>query len=312
MIHKIDYPHYHSHLSQVLLIDVRSPGEYHHAHIPGAYSLPLFTNEERAIVGTAYKKESKEKAIKIGLDYFGPKMRQMVEEVERLLGDNKKVAVHCWRGGMRSGGVAWLLDLYGFEVYTLIGGYKAYRNLVLDNFTKPYHLKRICGYTGSGKTKQLITYRNEGRQIIDLEGLAQHKGSTFGHIGMQDQPSQEMFENMLYHELINLDGDKEILIEDESIRLGHVAIPKSFYDQMRMSTKEKIDLPFEQRLDNILNEYGSLSIQDMHDAILRIKKKLGGLEAQNAINYILQGDIKSGFAILLRYYDRVYDLAEKR
>src|SRR5690348_9334071 len=108
------------------VLDVRSPGEYSHAHIPGAYSLPLFTDEERKVVGTTYKQQSREAAIKVGLDYFGPKMRSMVEEVEKLCEKRggKTVLVHCWRGGMRSAGVAWLLDLYGFKVYTLVGGYK--------------------------------------------------------------------------------------------------------------------------------------------------------------------------------------------
>src|ERR1043165_4296362 len=122
------------------ILDVRSPGEYTHAHIPGAYSLPLFTDEERKAIGTAYKQESREAAIKIGLDAFGPKMRTMIERVERLLQEGKypksedgqhTVLVHCWRGGMRSAAIAWLLDLYGFDVYLLEGGYKTYRHWVI-------------------------------------------------------------------------------------------------------------------------------------------------------------------------------------
>ena len=128
------------------VLDVRSPGEFSHAHIPGAYSLPLFSDEERKVVGTAYKQENREKAIKIGLSYFGNKMVSMIEEVEKLIADRKhsnisrSVLVHCWRGGMRSAGVAWLLDLYGFTVYTLSGGYKAYRNWVLKQFEGTYNI----------------------------------------------------------------------------------------------------------------------------------------------------------------------------
>src|SRR4249920_1667669 len=130
------------------VLDVRSPGEYKHAHIPGAYSLPLFNDEERKIVGTAYKQESREQAIKIGLDFFGSKMRKIIDEVSAIVQDKKftkqaplypvsetyskpPVIVHCWRGGMRSAGVAWVLDLYGFKVYTINGGYKYYRKWVL-------------------------------------------------------------------------------------------------------------------------------------------------------------------------------------
>ena len=143
------------------VLDVRSPGEFKHAHIPGANSLPLFTDEERKVVGTAYKQESKEKAIKLGLTYFGVNMVTMVEKVESIVGgwqmtnDRKRhanqataekcVLVHCWRGGMRSAGVAWLLDLYGYKVYTLIGGYKAYRKWVLEQFEKEYPLRIIEG-----------------------------------------------------------------------------------------------------------------------------------------------------------------------
>src|SRR6476619_2099461 len=126
------------------VLDVRSPGEYKHAHIPGAYSLPLFTDEERKVVGTAYKQKSREEAIKIGLDYFGSKMRPMVEEAEKLTANKRNtVLIYCWRGGMRSAGVAWLMDLYGFKVYTLAGGYKAFRNYVLQSFEHPYEFKIV-------------------------------------------------------------------------------------------------------------------------------------------------------------------------
>jgi tRNA 2-selenouridine synthase len=197
------------------VFDVRSPGEYNHAHIPGAISLPLFSDEERKIVGTAYKQESRQQAIKTGLDFFGPKMRKMVEDVESIVGsresvvvnsqlpthDSRLILVHCWRGGMRSAAVAWLLDLYGFKVYTLIGGYKKFRNHVLDTFQFPFRFNILGGFTGSGKTELLKSLEEKGEKVIDLEGIAQHKGSAFGNIGMPEQPSQEMFENLLAQEV---------------------------------------------------------------------------------------------------------------
>jgi len=197
------------------VIDVRSPGEYSHAHMPGALSMPLFTDEERAVVGTTYKQESREKAIKIGLDFFGPRMRKMVEEIESIVGSresevinhtlgtndyrlptNNSILVYCWRGGMRSSAVSWLLDLYGFKVYTLIGGYKKFRNYVLDSFKKEYSFKILGGYTGSGKTETLKQLKKNGATVIDLEEIAIHKGSAFGNIGLPKQPTQEMFENL--------------------------------------------------------------------------------------------------------------------
>jgi tRNA 2-selenouridine synthase len=180
-----------------LVLDVRSPGEFNHAFMPGALPLPLFSDEERKEVGTAYKQVSREQAIKIGLDAFGPKMRRMVEEVEekaaaRGLPAKCPVYLYCWRGGMRSGAVAWLLDLYGFEVHVLAGGYKAFRNYVLDTFTLelPYHI--LGGYTGSGKTELLHRLKELGETVVDLEGLAGHKGSAFGNIDRLPQPTQEM------------------------------------------------------------------------------------------------------------------------
>ena len=167
------------------LLDARSPGEYDHAHIPTAISFPLFTDEERKIVGTTYKQKSREDAIKIGLDFFGPKMRKMVEEAENMISkrqlaignneDSKSVFVYCWRGGMRSAAIAWLLDLYGFKVYTLAGGYKAFRNHVLQTFEQPFQFKILGGYTGSGKTEVLNELEKQGETVIDLEKIASHK-----------------------------------------------------------------------------------------------------------------------------------------
>nr|WP_262901473.1 tRNA 2-selenouridine(34) synthase MnmH [Flavihumibacter profundi] len=303
------------------VLDVRSPAEFSHAAIPGAYSLPLFTDDERKVVGTAYKQNSREQAIKIGLGYFGPKMRGMVEEVESLLekrskstGSNEEkpagtVLVHCWRGGMRSAGVAWLLDLYGFKVYTLIGGYKAFRKFALHSFTIPYAIKIVGGYTGSGKTALLKRLGRLGDPVIDLEALASHKGSAFGHFGQPDQPSQEMFENKLAMELFRLQQqatNKSCWIEDESLRIGTVLIPPDFYKQMRNSPCYFLDIPFESRLQYILKDYGRTDRDKLINAVLRIQKRLGGLETKTAINCLVENDLNGAFAILLKYYDKWY------
>lgn len=327
------------------VIDVRSPGEYNHAHIPGALSMPLFTDEERAVVGTAYKQESREKAIKLGLDFFGPKMRGMVEEVESVIGRQSAinsqqnsqlqtancVLVYCWRGGMRSGAVSWLLDLYGFKVYTLVGGYKKFRNHVLDRFKKEYLFKILGGYTGSGKTETLKQLKRNGETVIDLEELAIHKGSAFGNIGLPKQPTQEMFENLLALELIqsaisnqqsaNVGLESEnssptadyrlrtansVWLEDESQRIGLVNIPNELWKKMRSSPVYFLDIPFEERLKHINEEYGELDKQKMIDAIIRIKERLGGLEAKNSINHLESNNTIESFRILLKYYDKWY------
>lgn len=297
---------------QYPVFDVRSEGEFFHAHIPGAHSLPLFNNEERKIVGTAYKQESKQKAIKIGLKYFGTKMVKMVEAVEKITAekDTRTVLVHCWRGGMRSAGVAWLLDLYGFKVHTLVGGYKAYRNWVLKQFERPYPIKIIGGFTGSGKTDLLHELGKRGEPIIDLEGLAHHKGSAFGAMGQAPQPTQEMFENLLAEALfqyqMQLSDDQVIWMEDESQRIGEVNIPTVLFKQMRTKQVLFLEIPFEERLSYIMQGYGHFSKEQLVNAIIRIKKRLGGLETKNAINCLLEDDVKGCFAILLKYYDKGY------
>ena len=302
-----------------LVFDVRSPGEYNHAHFPEAISLPLFTNEERAIVGTAYKQESREIAIRLGLDFFGVKMRKMVEEADSIIKShdkkhNKVVLIHCWRGGMRSSAVAWLFDLYGYKVYTLAGGYKAYRNWVLQQFSKEYKLNILGGYTGSGKTIILKELNRIGHTVIDLEGLANHKGSAFGAIGEKPQPGQEMFENLLANELFYkssvLPGEsrspRSIWLEDESQRIGSVMLPNPFWDSMRQSPVFFIEIDFDERLKYLVHTYGLFEKEKLVNAIIRIQKRLGGLETKNAIHHLLENDVSSCFSILLHYYDRLY------
>ena len=297
------------------VIDVRSPGEYEHAHIPGAYSVPLFSDEERKVVGTAYKQKNRETAIKLGLDFFGPKMRQMVETVEAIVKKHaapgysvsgKQILVHCWRGGMRSAAVAWLLDLYGFNVYTLVGGYKKYRQYVLAQLELKYPFKVLGGYTGSGKTYVLEEMEKRKRVVINLEFIAKHKGSAFGAIGMPKQPSQEMFENLLAKELAEKKEEDEIWVEDESQRIGLVNVPINLWNHIRTCTIFFLDIPFEERLKHITEEYGQLNRERVKAAIIRIGKRLGPLETKTALQLLEEENITECFRILLKYYDKWY------
>jgi len=301
-------------VSNYLIIDVRSPGEYAHANIPNAFSLPLFTNEERAQIGTTYKQQSRAAAIKLGLPFFGAKMQDMIEQVEgwvatyeKIHGSKPKILVHCWRGGMRSAAVAWLLDLYGFKTEQLTGGYKAYRNWVLAQFEKNYSMKVLGGYTGSGKTEILLQLQKSKLPVIDLESLANHKGSAFGALGQNQQASQEQFENNLASALLNISVKHSYFwIEDESQRMGKNMLPISFFKNLRNSICYFIDIPFAARLQFIIQGYGSFDIADLIAATLRIQKRLGGLETKTAVNLLVENNIEGAFSILLQYYDKVY------
>ena len=298
------------------VIDVRSPAEFSHAHIPGAYSLPLFTDAERAQVGTVYKQASREQAIKIGLDVFGPKMRQIVEAAEDIIRSRKvedklpgTLLVYCARGGMRSSALTWLFDLYGFTVYRLEGGYKSYRNRVLHQLELDYNFEIIGGGTGSGKTAMLHLLQQSFYVVLDLEYLAQHKGSAFGGLGQEPQPSQEMFENRLADRLEEIQRkhpNMPVYLEDESQRIGSVNIPGQLWQRIQQKPMLALDIPFEARLDYITEEYGNLPIEGLINAIVRIKKRLGPLETKTAISHLVEGDTSACFNILVRYYDKQY------
>jgi tRNA 2-selenouridine synthase len=209
---------------------------------------------------------------------------------------------------MRSAAVAWLLDLYGYKVIQLIGGYKAYRNWVLAQFSLSYPLKVLGGYTGSGKTEILHELKKRKHRVIDLEGIAHHKGSAYGAIGQAKQPSQEMFENLLAQSLFEENkNNSPIWLEDESQRIGTVMIPTALFQSLRNSNCYFLTIPFEERLNFIVEGYGKFDKESLLEATLRIQKRLGGLETKNAINFIEVGAFKEAFCILLKYYDKWYE-----
>ncbi len=292
---------------------MRSPSEYAHAHIPGAISFPLFSDEERAIVGTLYKQTGRQEAVKAGLEIFGPNMISLVEQADAIATkyDSKVLLVHCWRGGMRSGAIAWLLQLYGFEIYTLSGGYKSFRKWCLAQFTNNWPLKVLGGYTCSGKTDILYTLEHKGETIIDLEKMAHHKGSAFGALGEDPQPTQEMFENKLSLAFWNVYSQQNpkpscIWIEDESQRIGNVNLPIEFFNQKQTSPLFFLEIPFETRLEYCITNYGHFQKEELLNAILRISKRLGGLETKTAVAALNEDDFSSCFTILLKYYDKWY------
>ncbi len=291
---------------QLPVIDVRSPGEFAQGHITNAVNIPLFNDEERAVVGTAYKKQSKEIAIAIGYEFVTPKLNHFIS-ASLEISPQKEVVVHCWRGGMRSNAFADHLITNGFQkVYVIEKGYKAFRNHVLQSFEKPFNLKVLGGYTGTGKTEILQALKNKGQQIIDLEALAVHRGSAFGGIDLPPQPTTEQFENNLFSALQNLDSTLPIWIEDESQAIGKVAIPNTFFLNLRNHPVYFLNVPFEQRTKHLVTTYATLNHDKLADAIGRITKRLGYDNAKFALDELEKRNYDKVVALTLSYYDKYY------
>lgn len=287
------------------LIDVRSPGEFEKGHIPGAHNIPLFSNEERAHVGTVYKQESQEAAIKLGYKYVEPKLQWFIDESEKHA-PQKNIVIHCWRGGMRSHSFAEHLQNNGFHnVYVIDKGYKSYRYEALNNFDKG-ELILLGGYTGSGKTHILHQIAKEGHQVLDLEGLASHKGSAFGNIGMNTQPTTEQFENNLFWQWNQFDISKPIWVEDESPNIGNVNIPMHLFQKMKYSKVLFIEISKEERAKLLVKEY-ALGDKDMLAVgINKISKRLGNDVAKRAHELLDDDNFYEVAKLALTYYDKYY------
>lgn len=288
------------------VVDVRTPAEFAQGHIPGAHNMPLFSDEERARVGTTYKQVGPEPALRLGLDLVGPKMGGFVDRAEQLA-SGRKIALHCWRGGKRSDSVGWLLEFAGFDVVLLEGGYKAYRTHVLEYFgATTFSLLILGGHTGSGKTEMLQEIGRLGEQIVDLEAIAHHKGSAFGALGEAPQPSVEQFENDLYQAFRNLDQRRRIWLENESRSIGRVFIPQGLWQQKERAPIIHVDVPLSIRVQRLVADYACYPKSELIESFERIKKRLGGQHLQAAIDALYQDDYATAAAIALNYYDKAY------
>lgn len=305
MIHQITIQQFLKEKTRIPLLDVRTPAEYLQGHIPGAANLPLFTNEERVAVGTTYKQQGREAAILLGFDLTGNKWSGFIRQA-LAISPAKEIALHCWRGGMRSGTMAWALDLYGFDVWLIEGGYKSYRRHANELFAKSYNMVIVGGMTGSGKTATLQSLAAMAQQVVDLEELAQHRGSTFGSLNRLVQPTQEQFENELAAQLRLLDETRPIFIEDESIAIGKRFIPKPFFDRMQQAPLIELQISREQRITNLLAEYGILEPEFLIACTQRIWKRLGPAQTKEAIAAINAGELEKFISIVLVYYDKTY------
>ena len=257
------------------IIDVRSPAEYSKGHIPGAVNIPIFSDLERAKVGTTYKQQSREEAISLGLEIVGPKLKDFAAMAKQEA-TNNELYVYCWRGGMRSAKMAWLFELVGINTSVLEGGYKSYRSQLLEVFKNVPHLVVLQGPTGSGKTEILKEMQELGVQVVDLEGIAHHKGSTFGGLGQGEQPTTQQFQNDVYDAFLKLDLSAPIWVESESATIGKVYLPETLWQLMNSAKIVSIEIPRPERIENILRQYGDFPADVLSERVEQLAQRLGG------------------------------------
>jgi len=287
------------------VIDVRSPGEYACGHIPGAVNIPLFDDSQRAEVGTIYRQEGNLKAVLRGIDLAAPEMSLKLKGALSIVRDGR-VLVHCWRGGMRSEAMAWLFSMGGITTSVLEGGYKSYRNFILEELAKPRRYILLGGLTGSGKTQILKQLASGNHQVTDLEGLACHKGSAFGALGQPFQPTTEHFANLLHSSLSEMNPERLIWLEDESRNIGTVFMPDGFYGRMQESPVVALMMSIDTRLPRLLEEYSAFPPELIRTSVLKISRRLGGEKTKEAIAAIDRKDFSTAIRITLEYYDRAY------
>jgi len=299
------------------LIDVRSPGEYYKGHMPNSINIPLFDNYERSIIGTIYKKEGRKKAVIEGLNFFEKKIELLLDNLFMSIDSYKNISennnkepyirIYCSRGGMRSQSIAWLLEKFKLNLVTLNGGYKRYRRWVLDSFSKKLNIVVIGGKTGTGKTRLLSLLEKYKYQTIDLEGFACHRGSTFGGLGMKEQPSNEQFENKIAEKLNSFKCSNNIFVEAESANIGKCKIPHEFFNQMKNSRRIEILRSESNRLDELINTYSVFKKEELQESVLRIKKRLGPQRTKIALESIDNEKWDLVCRSVLDYYDKCYE-----
>lgn len=303
-----------------LMIDVRTPAEFAEVTIPGAVNVPIFSDEERIEVGTVFKQQGKKDARKLGVQLVAPKIPLLIEQVEDLRRDHPgPVIVFCWRGGMRSLAMTSFMNLAGIPAQQLLGGHKGFRRKVLDYFEQqqwpPIFVLR--GLTGVGKTRVLHQLQQMDYPVVDLEGLANHRGSAFGALGLERQPAQKKFDALLWDRLEQLKDKPYLVTEGESLHIGRLVIPKSFHQAMQVQTSLWLTASMDVRTQIILEDYPALDQlrEQFKRPINALKERLGGKVVAEFLELLNSGQWeKLVRELMLRYYDPLYlhTLPEKK
>lgn len=304
-----------------IIIDIRSPIEFNDGAIPGAINVPLFTDEERQVIGTIYKQEGPADAKWKAMEVVSPKIPGLLKTIKNLVSNDSELIIHCWRGGMRSKAVVTFLEFAGIYAYRLVGGYKEYRHYILEQLPTmlPNQAVVLHGLTGVGKTEVLKVLKKKGYPILDLEEMAGHRGSIFGTIGLSDGHNQKTFDSLLFKGLQDIKGVEYFLVEAESKRIGKAVQSEELMDKKMRGININLNTPIEQRVTHLVAEY-VLPYQDepwyfdkISDGIEKVLRRIKVVDIRNSlIQTLTNRDYSEMIRILLEhYYDPRYDHAKQ-
>ncbi|MDW8095726.1 MAG: tRNA 2-selenouridine(34) synthase MnmH [Aquificaceae bacterium] len=298
-------------LEDRVLVDIRSPSEYEEFHVPGAVNVPLFEDEEKRLIGVVYRGEGVERAKELGYEIAWKKLEGFLQTFRRLKENYRHVVVYCWRGGLRSKELCKVLSSMGVDVLRLEGGYRAYREFILKDMERLLQNKRfmvLTGKTGVGKTRLLRRLKQEGYPVVDLEGLAQDRGSVFGKVGIRKTVSQKMFDALLYEELRGLNSEL-LLVEDESRVIGRVHIPEALWRKKEEGIFVEVEASLSVRLKNIIEDYTSSQgwQEEVRRSLHKIRKYLGEEKYLLALEMLKENKVEELALFLMEnYYDKNY------
>lgn len=295
-------------------VDVRSPGEFQESHIPNAMNVPIFTDKERAEIGTIYKQEGQKAAKWRAMELVSPKLPRLLTDIKEIEESGKKPLLYCWRGGMRSQSIAHFAMMSGLHIQRLDGGFRAFREYVVENIPAliPEQAIVLYGLTGTGKTDILHALKQKGYPVLDLEGYANHKGSVFGAVSGQTPHNQKMFDALLYEDLQKIEGSKYFFMEGESKRIGRAVQPPELYEKKNNGIHIRVDSKLETRVERIYAQYVDKSDafhERVQDALSRIMKRIKQADIQKELLQSLEErNYKDMIRLLIvYYYDPRYD-----
>ena len=299
-------------MDEVLMVDVRSECEYSEATIPGAVNIPVLNNAERAAVGTTYRHEGSRDARRLGIKLVSPRLSEIVAAVDQIA-TGRKIVVFCWRGGQRSQFMASILATAGYDVYRVIGGYKAYRRCVVDYLDREELTQKavvLHGLTGVGKTEVLLRLGEKGLPVLDLEGLARHRGSVYGKIGLPPSPTQKTFENSIAKFFTGIGEENIFVVECESRRVGNRLVPVSLMNSMKKGYRILLYTSLENRVKRIREVYTNGpgdNVKQLQESTLSLEKRIGSARVKELNKLLEERKFEPVFTYLLKeYYDPLY------